>query len=103
MGSLDQFMNHLNTHYKLELSQAINELIPVAEKRKSKAINSSPNDFLKMKVKRDSDEMDQSTEITIELFPSMLPKSCHRFSRLSKGKAEDKENPGYVGSKVVRV
>ena len=54
-------------------------------------------------MKRENDEWDQCSIITIELFPNKLPKSCHRFSRLAKGKLDDAENPGYIGSKLVRV
>jgi len=87
----------------MEMSQPIHDMIPLAEGRKSRAMNSSKSDFVRISLIMDNDEWKVPHHLTIEIFPQILPKSCNRFCMLGKGWVDSEENPGYIGSKIVRV
>lgn len=78
-------------------------MIPAADQRKERAINSSPLTYVRMGLAFEKEQFNTAHQVLIEIDSERLPRSCQRFIELGKGKNGDAEQPGYIGSELVRV
>ena len=87
IGSLDDFTSHLMAKFNVKIQKNVQDAIPNAERRKIEQMNTSKSDFFRICFEID-DEVGPGHCIVIELFPHLLPKSCHRFMKLGEGKSQ---------------
>ena len=71
--------------YEAQLNYSVHDSLPEAEKRKDASFNDSQSDFVKLGLTKSTDEWNAVHFVLIEIFPKLLPKSCHRFVQLCKG------------------